>query len=254
MFPNLILKNQYGETSDNAVEGGSSQLWCKFKMDSANANGLGISGLTGSGIASVYGHTSQTAATGNPNPQSGILLFNFSALFSSIISAEFAVRAPLSGSNINVTSGLTQYNAYVITAVGTTTASQWQTLGLPVGITPAVGAMFVAATASAGSGTGVVQVIAAAGSGTTHLEILGDPNETCNPSTGQGYVAVASLGGGLTMNSYTPAGTNNSATPPIFTGTPAVLTGSVANALAAIADTSWVFARFQYLPVAARLI
>ena len=31
----------------------------------------------------------------------------------------------------------------------------------------------------------------------------------------------------LTMNSYTPAGTNNSATPPIFTGTAATLTGTI---------------------------
>lgn len=31
----------------------------------------------------------------------------------------------------------------------------------------------------------------------------------------------------LTMNSYTPAGTNDGGSPPIFTGTPAVLTGSI---------------------------
>lgn len=55
-----------------------------------------------------------------------------------------------------------------------------------------------------------------------------------DPSNGnlrifQGNAASGTLSApALTMNSYTPAGTNNSATPPIFTGTPAVLTGSVA--------------------------
>ena len=58
------------------------------------------------------------------------------------------------------------------------------------------------------------------------------------PGTTQANGALQALVGGagtgtisapaLTMNSYTPAGTNNSATPPIFTGTPATLTGTVA--------------------------
>ena len=54
-----------------------------------------------------------------------------------------------------------------------------------------------------------------------------------DPTSGNLRIFESSAGSGtisaptLTMNSYTPAGTNNSATPPIFTGTPAVLTGTV---------------------------
>lgn len=41
----------------------------------------------------------------------------------------------------------------------------------------------------------------------------------------------------LSMNSYTPAGTNNTATPPIFTGTAATLTGSISSPV--VWRTAW---------------
>ena len=95
--------------------------------------------------------------------------------------------------------------AYVIVSVGTSTAANWQALGLPVGVTPAVGAVFIATSASAGTGTGVVQVMATAGAGVDHIEVVGDPNQTCNPSTGNAYLVCACFSKVFTYNSGTPA-------------------------------------------------
>jgi hypothetical protein len=76
-----------------------------------------------------------------------------------------------------------------------------------------------------------------------------------NNSTGKIQIFESSAGSisgltasapALTMNSYTPAGTNSSATPPIFTGTAAVLTGSVAAPV--ISGGSAASAPFAELP------
>jgi hypothetical protein len=48
-------------------------------------------------------------------------------------------------------------NRYTITAVGTSTAADWTTLGLPTGVFAAIGVSFIAAATGAGSGSGTVQ-------------------------------------------------------------------------------------------------
>ena len=236
---NIVLKNQYGEVFNNFIKSGSaSNLWCNFVVDSTNGNGLGIRSLKSSGptanpeIANVYMYTSSTPATGNPNPVSGLILVKFAAAYAGYMFGSFGVGAPTSGSNINITSGLSVGTAYTIVSVGTSTAANWQALGLPTTTTPNVGVTFICTSATAGTGTGIVQVVATNGSGVTHAELVGDPNQTCNASSGGGYLVTACFGqGALTMNSYTPAGTNNSASPPIFTGTPATLTGSISGGI-----------------------
>ncbi len=116
----------------------------------------------------------------------------------------------------------------------------WRGVGLPKGVTAAVGASFVATATGFGSSTGQVKLPGS--SGVNSIEVIGDPNASIgpvplggSPNVG-GWIMVQFLKGStsavtsaLTMNSYTPAGTNNSATPPIFTGTPAVLTGTIVN-------------------------
>jgi hypothetical protein len=192
-YPTLILKNQQGEQSNNTILGGTSQLWCNFIVDSTNGNGLGIRSLKGSPqIAQVYMHTSATPAAGNPNPAAGYVLVQFNTAFAGYVNGTYGFDAPLSGSSINVTSGLTLGAVYVITALGTTTAAQWQALGLPTNVTPTVGQAFVAITASAGSGTGTVQQIAATGSGVSKLELVGDPNQSV-PGTGGGWLLAVFL-------------------------------------------------------------
>lgn len=194
MNSTLVAKNQFGEQSNFSVLGGSLGLACTFAVAPADAGGKGITGLVTQGvpgISAVYMHTSATAATGNPNPAAGYIVVEFAKAFAGFSGFRASLNAPLSGSSVNVTSGLTQYGIYVITAVGTSTAANWQTLGLPANVTPAVGQVFVAATASAGSGTGTVQAVAAAGSGLGDIEVVGTPGAGLVSNSGGGQIVLA---------------------------------------------------------------
>lgn len=187
-YPNLVTKNQFGEQQNQTIIDGSFQLWCNWIVDSANGNGLGLRTVKGLPNAKVYMHTSASPAAGSPNPAAGYISLELTKAFSGYRYGGFGVGAPVTGTPINVTAGLTQHIPYVITSLGTTTAVQWQTLGLPTNLVPTVGQSFYAITASAGGGTGQVQAVAANGSGIDHVELIGDPNQMCDPTTGGAYV------------------------------------------------------------------
>ncbi len=265
MLPTLVLRNQFGEVSNNFVEGGSGQLACNFVVDSANGNGLGIRSLKGTGIKNVFMHTSSSPLGGNPNPAAGYILVELEDAYAGYLNGTAGFVAPVSGTPINVTSGVTAGLPYVITSVGTTPQSQWEVLGLPAGIPAEVGASFIAIASTTATGTGAVMAPKSTFSGIDHLEVVGDPNQSCNPTDGTGArfllacVSRVNGAGVITMNSYTPAGTNDSSTPPIFTGTPAVLTGNVSagtdtDAVAAPADGTVIGLTFNMTAVAQELI
>lgn len=217
---------------------------CNFVVDAANGNGLGIRSLKGQGVQNVFMHTSTTPGKGpngylNPNPANGIILVELTDNFNRYYGGFYGFNSPLSGSNVNIDlsdAALTAGVAYVITVLGTSTAADWLAVGVPPGVIPAVGVSFVAIATGAGVGTGKVKVVGS--SGITSIEQIGDPNLSLgpvpvggSPNVG-GWLLFQCLAGTisapvLTMNSYTPAGTNNGASPPIFTGTPAVLTGTI---------------------------
>lgn len=182
-FTYTVLKNQYGETSINSVIGGSS-IDCNFVVDSANGNGLGERSLKGSGCAAVYMHTSASPASGNPNPPSGYILVQLKNQYFGYVGGYSGFVSPLSGSSVNISSGLTQHNPYVIVSVGTSTAANWQAVGLPAGLTPTVGQAFIATTSSAGTGTGVVQAPAATGSGALYTDLIGDAGQSVGATSG----------------------------------------------------------------------
>lgn len=183
-YPSSFLKNQFGETSINSVIGGSNQIDCSLIVDSTNGNGFGARSLKGPGCAKIYMHTTSTPATGSPNPAAGYILVQLAQGYGGYLGGYSGFVSPASGTPINVTSGLTQHNAYIIVSVGTTTTAQWQALGLPLGVTPAVGASFIATTSSAGSGTGVVEAPAATGSGVLYTDVIGDANLSSIATTG----------------------------------------------------------------------
>lgn len=219
-----------------------------FIVDSANANGLGVSSLKSNGyVRNVFMHTSQTAGSNdgvlNPNPAVGYALVQLKNNFNIYLGCQASIASPTTGG----TSGsVTNHNAEVIATLGTTTLAQWQAAGLPAGLVPAVGQSFIAIKTGAIGGTGTV--IAAGVSGISSIEVVGNPNLSLANSSiavnGGAYLLLQFLkqsvtmnsytpagtnsAPALTMNSYTPAGTNDASSPPIFTGTPAVLTGSVA--------------------------
>lgn len=156
-------------------------LDCNFVVDSTNGNGLGQRNLKGQGVRQVYMHTSATPATGNPNPAAGYILVNLSDNYNRYLTGFSGLVAPTTGSTITISTGsaLTLHNPYIITSLGTSTLADWQAVGLPLGLTPAVGASFIATATSAGSGSGTV--MAPGVSGITNLEVVGDPNQTLAP-------------------------------------------------------------------------
>lgn len=204
-YPNLIAKNQFGEQLNLSILSGTSQLLCNFVVDSANGNGLGIRSLKAPlppGVAAIYMHTSATPAVGNPNPAAGFIMVKFAAGYAGYFSGFSGFVSPVSGTPINVTSGLSVGSVYVIVSVGTTTAAQWQALGLPTNITPAVGVAFVAITASLGVGSGIVEAPLATGSGVNHIEVVGDPNQSVVTTDNKGgtmmLMCLAATSSGVT--------------------------------------------------------
>ena len=167
---------------------------CNFVVDSANGNGLGIRSLKGPYVQAVYMHTSATPAAGNPNPAAGTILVQLQDSYARSLTGFDALVSPVSGTPIVVTSAgahLVLGTPYIIVSVGSTTAAEWHTLGVPNGITPAVGVSFIAAATGAGAGSGAVEITAASGTGIASIETVGDPNLSISPlpSASQGYGA-----------------------------------------------------------------
>lgn len=199
---------------------------CAFNVQPADSGGLGITGLVGQGVKNVFMHTSQTPGSNNgvtnPNPANGVILIQLADNFSRLYGAFYDIRSPLTGSGVLVTAAgalLTVGQAYVITVVGTTTTAEWRTLGVPAGVTPAVGVAFIAAATGAGAGTGQVQLGAAAGSTLNHLERLGSATSTLSPLPVAGN---ANTGGWLV---YRCLAATNSSTTTLVTTAPA--TGTI---------------------------
>lgn len=118
--------------------------------------------------------------------------------YNRFFSASSSIVAPVSGSALGVTAAgaaLTTGTVYQIVTLGTTTTANWVTLGLPVGVTPAVGQTFKAAATGAGAGTGTVKAIGNAG--ISVIEIVGDPQTMLSPvgtPGAGGYIVVQCLG------------------------------------------------------------
>lgn len=211
VYPTLVLKNNFGEQTTNFVVGGSNQIDINFVIDSTNGNGFGVRSLKAPAGTHVYMHTSATPAAGNPNPAPGYVLVQLAADYLGYVTGFSGFAGPASGTPINITSGVTLGNPYIITSLGSTTMAQWEAVGLPLGITPNLGSAFIAAGATTGVGSGQVQAPAASGSGVDHVELVGDPNQTLNGTAGSWVLAeflAATSSGVTTLQATAPA--NNS--------------------------------------------
>jgi hypothetical protein len=204
LYPSLVLKNQFGEQSNNYVIGGSDQIDVTFVVDPTNTNGLGIHGLAVQGspalVQNIYMHTAETPASGNPNPANGYVLIQLaSSSYTGYIAGAAQFFPPESGTPINVSSGVTLGNAYVITSVGTTTQAGFSGIGLPAGVVPAVGAGFIAAGMTTASGSGQVQAPVA--SGAYNFEMI-SANQLLS-ATGGGFV-LGQIVGPTSVSNPTP--------------------------------------------------
>lgn len=173
-----------------------------FIVDSTNGNGLGINSLKGPYVQNVFMHTSATPGAGNsnpaspglpvinPNPAAGTIIVQLQDNYNRIYTGGHSfVTAP--GTSVVVTSALTIGVAYIITVLGEATAADWATLGVPAGITPALGLAFIAK--STGTGTATVTRVAptATTSSIAAIETVGNTNMAIapNPGAAQGYGA-----------------------------------------------------------------
>jgi hypothetical protein len=130
----------------------------------------------------------------NPNPADGSIVVQFQDNYFRSFSGFNAIVSPVSGSALKIdNSALTQGTAYIISTLGNSTAAQWHALGVPKGVTPAVGVSFIAASVGAGSNSSTSRVMATAtaGSAIASIETVGDPNLSINPnpSSNQGFAA-----------------------------------------------------------------
>lgn len=169
-------------------------LDCNFTV--TPTDGAGVTNLVGPGIQNVWMHTSTTPTTGNPNPASGYAVIKLQDTYNKFYLAGYSLQSPLTGAEISISgsSVLTVGVPYVITTVGTSTAANWQAVGLPQGITPAVGVCFIATATGSATGTGKVKINATGGAGVSTMDILGDPNTTIVSSTTNTNVGGVALG------------------------------------------------------------
>lgn len=127
-------------------------------------------------------HTTTTPGTHNgqtnPNPASGIIIVQFTDNYNRYLGGFSGQVSALTSTQTTTT----QHTAYVITSLGTATTAQWVAVGLPIGVTPAIGAAFVATATGTIGGSATVAPTATAGSNIDHIEVLGDVNATLAPS------------------------------------------------------------------------
>lgn len=170
---------------------------CNFIVDVANGNGLGLRALKGPYVQNVFMHTSSTPGAGNtnpatpniavvnPNPASGTIIVQLQDNYNRIYSGDHSIVSPLSGSALKIDNAvLTAGVAYVITTLGDASAAKWIAIGVPAGVTPAIGVAFIAASngGSANVSSSRVMASAAAGSSVASLEAVGDGNLAIAPN------------------------------------------------------------------------
>lgn len=144
-------------------------------------NGLGITSLKSNGyVRNVFMHTSTTPAANdgftNPNPAAGYAVIQFNNNFNYYLNGFAQFQAPNVTSTAIDNSALTIGQVYVITTLGDASAATWTAIGVPAGITPAVGVAFVALTVGAGANTSTSRVMLPSSSGIYGVEVVGTPN------------------------------------------------------------------------------
>lgn len=175
---------------------------CNFVVAAADAGGAGITNLKGPGVSNVWMHTSQTPATGNPNPASGVIVVQLPDNYNRLFSAFATVTSPTSGSALKIdNTALTAGVAYSITTLGNATAAQWATLGVPAGVTPAVGVAFIAANAGTSANTSTSRVMTAVTSGISSVEFVPHPDMAISPTPG-----LQSFGAQFILQCYNGSG------------------------------------------------
>lgn len=157
-------------------------LDCQFVVD--NSVAAGINTLKGPGIKAVYMNSSTTSSAPE-NPAAGYIMVQFQDNYNKFMGFDWAAIPPVTGSSISISGStvMTVGVPYRILTVGTSTTANWAAAGLPAGVTPAVGATFLAKITGGGTGTGTVKAVTIGA--VQNIESVGNPNFTLAP-TGNG--------------------------------------------------------------------
>lgn len=152
-----------------------------FTVNSADTGGLGVTSVKSNGfVRNVFMHTSQTPGVNNgvtnPNPLAGFVMVQFNRNFNVYLAELMSVIGTTTGSIKIDNSALTAGQVYVITTLGNATLAKWQAIGVPAGVTPAVGVTFIALTNGGTGNTLTSRVSTPVPSGVTGLELIGVPS------------------------------------------------------------------------------
>lgn len=159
-----------------------SVVHCTFTVAPADSGGLGITSLKSNGyVNNVFMNTSETPGSNNgqtnPNPAAGYAVVQFNSNFNYFVTGFSGFVSPNSGSDVKIdNSAMTEGQVYTITTLGNATAAKWTAVGVPNGVTPAVGVSFVALTDGGSGNTLTSRVQVPSVSGVTHVEMVGNPN------------------------------------------------------------------------------
>lgn len=148
---------------------------CNFVVDNTQVSG--ISSLKGPLVTQVL--MNSAAATPTATIAAGTILVRLQDDYNGVFNVVDAsiVTAP-SGSDVKIdNSALTAGVAYRITIVGDASLAKWQAIGLPAGVTPALGVSFIAAT-NGGAGNALTSRVQAAATTATVacIQLAADPN------------------------------------------------------------------------------
>ena len=175
------------------------QVSLNFVVDATN--GLGITSLKSNGyVNNVFMHTSGAPTSNNgmlnPNPANGFALIQMKQNFNVFLGATGSFTVPTATSTKIDNSVLVVGQVYVITVLGTSTAAAWHAVGVPAGVTPAVGVSFVALTIGAGANTSTSRVQLPTSSLITQIETVGNTNvaTASNIATNAGQFVMLQFG------------------------------------------------------------
>lgn len=159
-------------------------------------NGLGITSLKSNGyVENVFMHTSTTPSANNgftnPNPLAGYGIVQLKQNFYKFLGL---AGSSLNPPNVTATkidnSALTVGQVYVISTLGNATAANWTQLGVPAGVTPAVGVAFTALVigVTGEANTSTSRVMLPSFSTASGIEIVGAPDldQPANVATNAG--------------------------------------------------------------------
>lgn len=187
-------------------------------------NGLGITSLKSNGyVRNVFMHTSTTPTANdgytNPNPATGYVAIQFKNNFNAYLGGFHAYITPTTTDTKVDNSALTAGLAYVITTLGDASLATWLAIGVPPGVTPAVGVTFIALTVGAGANTSTSRVQVPTTTTIYSVEMIGNPNTMLSNSSiasnGGSWLFAQFLSPTFTAGAYTPTGTVSA---PTFTG------------------------------------